>query len=62
MDIEELKEALKDNTEIKDFIASMVTDAAELSTTGLKDKNIALLDEKKKVELGSAQYNRQGDF
>lgn len=50
MDIEELKEALKDNTEIKDFVESMVTAELETVTTGLKDKNIQLLDEKKNLQ------------
>jgi len=50
MNIEELQEALKDNTEIKNFITSMVSTEVETLTTGLKDKNIELLDEKKKLQ------------
>lgn len=50
MNIEELREAMKDNTEIQDFVKSMVSTEVETQTTGLKDKNTELLDEKKKLQ------------
>ena len=50
MNVEELEAAMADNSDIANFVKSMVASKVEEETTGLKTKNTELLTEKKTLQ------------